>query len=345
MLLISLNYFLSIVIITQAIDVATNLAPAPPSPAAAPATTPASASNFKKDAPKSVAAATVISDSGITTQNDNNSTATLNVIDKPDVKSDSVVVVPSNTKNPVKTNIDPAAKEPGKRGKEGHIRKVSNTDTYPASLEQQTVNKTASLSAVSSKVNVNRPTVAPPSPKSPTTTAPKTAVAAAAATTTTTVTSTVPKSIENPEPEKQKPAVPKPQTAAANVAHKITSTPSNTTITTTTEAPRKPQITFSVEDDPQLKTIRDKLSKSAKQSHGSSSADTNGALSEPIVLQSSELLDDEYKTRDYIIPIIGLIFAVPIFLIIANFLSRRIRNYWSKRNYQRMDYLINEMYN
>lgn len=165
----------------------------------------------------------------------------------------------------------------------------------------------------------------------------------AAATTTTTASSAVPKPpvISNPVPV----AKPPPTQQANSFAHK---TANNTTITvtTTTETPKKPQITLSVEDDPQLKTIRDKFSKATKQSHGSSSAEANGALSEPIVLQSSELLDDdEYKTRDYIIPIIGLIFAVPIFLIIANFLSRRIRNYWSKRNYQRMDYLINEMYN
>lgn len=169
MLLLSINYFFSIVIITRAVDVATNLAPVPPSPA--PATTPPPGPI--QNLPKSIA--TVISDSGLTTQNANNSTATLNVIEKPDIKSSVLDVAPSNANSSVKTNIDPTttAKETVKRVKDGeavHTRKVSKTDVYPASLEQQTINKSsnASLSTVVSKIKANGSTAttsaAPSSP-------------------------------------------------------------------------------------------------------------------------------------------------------------------------------------
>lgn len=272
--------------------------------------------------------ATVISDSGVTTQNTNNSTA--NVIDKPEAKSVANIRNVTHANN--NTTVTNEATKAGKNIEKVHNRGVYNTNNIPESIDLQPqqvlVPRTGNATMVAtplkanapvsvSGVNIPSPPIQLPSPAEGKTVNNSTAMKRQQKWSSTTTTS---KSV-----------------AAANIT--AAATPSTIT---TTAVPKKPEITFSVDDDPHLKSIRDRLS--SKQAHGPAN-EANGAFSEPIVLQSSEMLDDDYKGRNYIMPIIGLIFAVPIFLILANFLSRRLKNYWSKRNYQRMDYLINEMYN
>lgn len=121
-------------------------------------------------------------------------------------------------------------------------------------------------------------------------------------------------------------------------------TTSTTTTTTTTAAPKKPTLTVSVEDDPRLRLKIDKTNIDLWNSNVKS----NGheiSPDGPITLQSSEEIEGNYDGRQYIVPMVGVIFAIPFVVIVGNSLTRRLRDYWSKRKYRRMDYLIEDMYN
>lgn len=114
-----------------------------------------------------------------------------------------------------------------------------------------------------------------------------------------------------------------------------TSTTTTTTTTTTTPAPKKPTVTFSVEDVPDL------LNSARKSSVSELKGDDN----EPRLLQSSESVSDRGSGHDFLVPVIGMIFIIPLLIIVANCTASRARDYWSKRKYRRMDYLIEDMYN
>lgn len=283
-----------------------------------------------------------ISDSGVTTQNTNIST---NVIDKPDTKLMANKRIETIGNSTIASNrLANETAKIVKNGEKVHNRGVYNTGNIPESFErqpQQAVLKEPLVSKVG-----NASTVPTPSKVNATISIPSSMAISHSDVAVNKV----------PSPLQQLPLAPGSNTSnSTEVKQKLSpttttsTTVSNSTVTSSstiasTAVPKKPEITFSVEDDPHLKSIRDKLSKSSKQAHGLAS-EASGALSEPVVLQSSELMEDDYKGRDYIMPIIGLIFAVPLLLIFAHFASRRLKNYWSKRNYQRMDYLINDMYN
>uniref|UniRef100_A0A6B2E6B0 Putative conserved secreted protein n=1 Tax=Phlebotomus kandelakii TaxID=1109342 RepID=A0A6B2E6B0_9DIPT len=122
-------------------------------------------------------------------------------------------------------------------------------------------------------------------------------------------------------------------TTASTSTVKVTST----STTTTTPKPKKPSLTISVEDDPSL------LEVPAKQH-----PQTGGRLDveEPVAQLSQEnILEMPVNHRDYIVPIVVLIFAIPMILGLATVVIRRFRDYWLTRHYRRMDYLVDGMYN
>jgi len=345
MLPISLNYLICFVIVAQATNnvnvTTTNTV------AATNSTTAANQKGIDPNVQKPIG--TIISDSGVTTQNANKSAATVNVIEKPNTKTgmpSAVAAASSNSSNSssAQTTNDVAKELKRKDGEEVHTRKVTKTEHIPVvALEPQApsiaTNNTKIQAVVAKGATAAAeaiPVVAPAVP--PVVLAPHQLPLPSQ--------SAAPSSApQTPKVEPEKPSPPHPVVIAAknDTVPTKSATPA-VPASTTTGTPKKPLITYSVDDDPDMRAIRDNISKSTKQSHGPA-AEANGALNEPVVLQSSELLEDDDKERDYIIPIIGLIFAVPLLLILANYLSRKVRQYWSKRNYQRMDYLINEMYN
>lgn len=69
----------------------------------------------------------------------------------------------------------------------------------------------------------------------------------------------------------------------------------------------------------------------------------------PRLEPSRELrLDDDAERNAagrYVIPIVTLIFAVPMVIGVGIVLTRRFRYYWSTRHYRRMDFLVDGMYN
>lgn len=58
------------------------------------------------------------------------------------------------------------------------------------------------------------------------------------------------------------------------------------------------------------------------------------------------LLDNrEHKRAAYLIPIIAVIFSVPLVAVIISVLYKRGSEWWQHRHYRRMDFLIEGMYN
>lgn len=57
-------------------------------------------------------------------------------------------------------------------------------------------------------------------------------------------------------------------------------------------------------------------------------------------------MDAEPNTgRMYIMPLVTLIFAIPMVLALGIMATRRFKAYWSTRHYRRMDFLVDGMYN
>ncbi|CAH1159327.1 unnamed protein product [Phaedon cochleariae] len=56
-------------------------------------------------------------------------------------------------------------------------------------------------------------------------------------------------------------------------------------------------------------------------------------------------LNKKSKRANYIIPIVAVILSVPLVTIIISVLYKRGKDWWQHRNYRRMDYLIEGMYN
>lgn len=149
--------------------------------------------------------------------------------------------------------------------------------------------------------------------------------------------------------------VPKSSTTApsSTTTASTTTSTSTTTTTTTTKIPKKPTITYDVLDQPELLAkIHDvipPMAKAAAPQVHRDPADSYEAVApqvEPISLQSPETISlSKHKDgRAFMVPMVAIIFIIPFLVILANFVTRQLRDYWSKRKYRRMDYLIEEMY-
>lgn len=125
-------------------------------------------------------------------------------------------------------------------------------------------------------------------------------------------------------------------TTASSTTKKTTTTTTTTTTPkpTTTAAPKKPPITFSVDDMPEFKS---KVAETPSQVH----------YVEPQSLQSSEAIPGHRSETNYNVLMLMLtcIVVIPIVIVVTNSAIRKVRDYWSKRRYRRMDYLIEDMYN
>ncbi|XP_055523781.1 mucin-5AC [Wyeomyia smithii] len=131
------------------------------------------------------------------------------------------------------------------------------------------------------------------------------------------------------------------------------STTSTITTTTTTKAPKKPKITYSVDDEP-------KLLQAAKPGYNSASSLVNTGLStangrlhveEPLAELSREyippaaMLEPSGGHREYVVPVVTLIFAIPLLIGLFLLSYRRAKEFWLTRHYRRMDFLVDGMYN
>lgn len=55
--------------------------------------------------------------------------------------------------------------------------------------------------------------------------------------------------------------------------------------------------------------------------------------------------DSTTSHREYVVPIVTLIFAIPLLLGLFLLSYRRAKEFWLTRHYRRMDFLIDGMYN
>ncbi|XP_067640702.1 probable serine/threonine-protein kinase nek3 [Eurosta solidaginis] len=121
-----------------------------------------------------------------------------------------------------------------------------------------------------------------------------------------------------------------------------TTTKTTTTTTTTTTKPKKPAITLGLGDFPHLpgepiptkKTTYSKLP-------------TSNDISAPNAEPSQEMNSgfNYHRSRDFIVPIMTVLFTIPLVCGVVITTYRRFRDCWSTRHYRRMDFLVDGMYN
>ncbi|CAH1106380.1 unnamed protein product [Psylliodes chrysocephalus] len=114
-------------------------------------------------------------------------------------------------------------------------------------------------------------------------------------------------------------------TVAASTGTKIISnTQKAANVKVTTSKPRKPEITE--HDEVEL-----------------SAAKNDNYNSNNLHIDTS--MDKKVRRADYIVPIVAVILSVPLVAIIISVLYKRGKDWWQHRNYRRMDFLIEGMYN
>ncbi|XP_054728040.1 mucin-5AC [Anastrepha obliqua] len=127
---------------------------------------------------------------------------------------------------------------------------------------------------------------------------------------------------------------------------KHTTSTTTTTTTTTTPKPKKPSITFGLGDFPELPGERIVFNK-APESSSSKLPVPNDPVVPPNAQPSQELNSgfNYHSSRDYIVPIMTVLFTIPLAIGVVITTYRRFRDCWSTRHYRRMDFLVDGMYN
>lgn len=144
---------------------------------------------------------------------------------------------------------------------------------------------------------------------------------------------------------------PKSTTTSTTTTTTTTSTTTKATTTTTTTPkpkPKKPLITYSVADFPELdaEVLKDSINPVNTPSEPPMIPELE-ALHEAPHAQPSQEHDSSppYRNRDYIVPIVSIMFVAPLCMGIVITAYRRFRDFWSTRHYRRMDFLVDGIYN
>lgn len=103
-------------------------------------------------------------------------------------------------------------------------------------------------------------------------------------------------------------------------------TKNNVILTTVTPIIRKPLIT--VHDD-----------EADKMNSGSKKVPSNIIDIDPV------LSEKKHNRSNYVVPIVAIILSVPLVAAVISVLYKKGKDWWSHRDYRRMDYLIEGMYN
>ncbi|XP_034490306.1 cell wall protein DAN4 [Drosophila innubila] len=130
---------------------------------------------------------------------------------------------------------------------------------------------------------------------------------------------------------------------AAPSTTSTTSTTTTSTTTTTTMRPLKPNITRSMavpvpgEKDQQLNAA----------TIDSARVDASIIKSDPISQSVQEMVSSipNHDENEYLVPIVTVMFTVPLAIFVFIILYRRFRDLWTTRHYRRMDFLVDGMYN
>ncbi|XP_049310497.1 dual specificity protein kinase shkD [Bactrocera dorsalis] len=137
----------------------------------------------------------------------------------------------------------------------------------------------------------------------------------------------------------------KGKTVSSNSTATTTTKATTTTTTTTTPKPKKPSITFGLGDFPILPGESNVIN--AMVASSSKLPVANDPVVPPNVQPSQELNNgfNYYSSRDYIVPIMTVLFTIPLAIGVVITTYRRFRDCWSTRHYRRMDFLVDGMYN
>jgi hypothetical protein len=126
-----------------------------------------------------------------------------------------------------------------------------------------------------------------------------------------------------------------------------TTTTSTTTTTTTTARPKKPQIVLSPVDDPSLLVNPDFKAPPILTMPNQLSVEEPAP---PVAQATKQYISQPTSEpsgghREYIVPVILMIFAIPMLLGTIVVSYRRFKDWWLTRHYRRMDFLVDGMYN
>ncbi|XP_056643626.1 uncharacterized protein LOC130449688 [Diorhabda sublineata] len=68
-------------------------------------------------------------------------------------------------------------------------------------------------------------------------------------------------------------------------------------------------------------------------------------VNSPSIAQMDTNIDKRVRRAAYIMPIVAVILSVPLVAVLISLLYKKGKDWWQHRNYRRMDYLIEGMYN
>lgn len=106
--------------------------------------------------------------------------------------------------------------------------------------------------------------------------------------------------------------------------------------TTTTRKPKKPEITFSADDDPQIRDSE----KNINYNVANEKSDELPKVEQDI----DRTMIEEKRARNSYMLYLGLVFALPTSFVVINVVYRRIKSYLELRHYTRVDFLVDGMY-
>lgn len=68
-------------------------------------------------------------------------------------------------------------------------------------------------------------------------------------------------------------------------------------------------------------------------------------VNNPTITRMDTNMDKRVRRAAYIVPIVAVILSVPLVAVLISLLYKKGKDWWQHRNYRRMDYLIEGMYN
>lgn len=104
----------------------------------------------------------------------------------------------------------------------------------------------------------------------------------------------------------------------------------------TTQKPKKPEITYSADDDVQIRESE----KNINYNVANEKSDEIPKVEQDI---DRHMLDEKRAQSSYML-YLGLVFALPTTFVLINIAYKRIKNYLEVRHYTRVDFLVDGMY-
>ncbi|CAG9836981.1 unnamed protein product [Diabrotica balteata] len=117
---------------------------------------------------------------------------------------------------------------------------------------------------------------------------------------------------------------PKVNNSSTQLKTNHTSSTTKATTTSTTIKPKKPLLT---EHDEVV------------------AAPAKPNLDIPTLAHIDTTMEKKVRRADYVVPIVAVILSVPLVAVILSVFYKKGKDWWQHRNYRRMDYLIEGMYN